>query len=86
MSTTVGGVGIAGAAILVLAYLLLVKANPNSHYATGVGRGGIVLAAMCGGALPLFTSLAGTGWSLFGTLAAIAQSLAQAANGIGGAG
>jgi hypothetical protein len=83
--TTVGGVGIGAAAILCLAWMLVVRADPYRGYG-GVGRGGIVLAALCGGALPIFAPLAGTAWSLFGTVAQVAQTLADAASTFAGAG
>lgn len=83
--TTVGGVGIGAAAILCLGWMLVVRADPYRGYG-GVGRGGIVLAALCGGALPIFAPLAGTAWSLFGTLAQVAQTLADAAGQFAGSG
>jgi hypothetical protein len=84
MSTTINGIGIAGAAVLILGYLLIFRADPYRGYG-GVGRAGIVFAALAGSALPIFTSFAGTSWSLFGALASVAQTLGNAAQLAGGA-
>lgn len=74
---TIGGVGIGAAAILCLAWMLVVRADPYRGYG-GVGRGGIVLAALCGAALPVFAPLAQWAWTAFGWLTNVAQVLADA--------
>lgn len=84
-TTTIGGVSIGGAAILCLAWMFFVRADPYRGYG-GVGRGGVVLAALCGASLPIVVPIAGWVFTAFGVLVRIAQSLAEAGTRLAEAG